>query len=179
MNIGGIVGDAISDAMGLAIMIGAGYGGVVVIDKGFNGVDYGLIVSERADGGYFVQLPDANQAVDAFLKEAPIALTQLGGLDISLKNVVLSEGQLMVDVTGTFEPTEAGAALRLNIWFRDSKKQGDTRIVLVGDFVQGEPSMSPVLPGLWGEVLAAFETPPARYDIYYSELNKLARELEK
>ena len=182
LDLGGAVGDAIADAMGIGILLGMGVGGVVVVDMIFDGVDYGFIISETETGGYHMQFPDSSPEIDAILKQARTSLTDRGGLKISLPTYPLPKGGGVMSFTGLVEPSETGATLTLTANINTPPSTAgsvDVTVSVSGDFTAGDAAMEPLAPKIAADVKARFSNPDPKLEKYMAGFEKIKKRLEK
>lgn len=174
-DIGGAVGDAIVEAMDAAILIGAAFAAVPILEAMFEGVDYGLVVEEREDGEFVITLPD-NDGADFLHSVAQRQVTEAGGIRISVDGFDTGEGTLTVIVS--LEPTgENSADLSIVLAGRSSTSASTGRMEFSSQMLRGTPDMEPAIPRLVADALAAIEAPPERYLTLYTPLLQLMAEL--
>ncbi len=171
LEIPAIAVEGMLDGIATAIAAGTAYGGLLVIDKLFMGIDYGMQINEPEEGEITIALPDKEIGVEKFLEEAEMSIDPDGSLILTMPRSTFLEAEGYYEVDGKIEKTSTGARLSVNVLVSASNYTTSFRLGFTADMIPGIPDMGPLSDKYMAEFENSLDNPPARVLKYFPPLD--------
>lgn len=168
------------EGLGAAITIAASYIGPAVLELGFEGIGYSLVVGVDENGVVSLLTPEGENSLNPFIEMLTLSINENGEIEM------LFEQDLSDDKStghgsfiGLLTATETGINLRIELKANTRSATGNANgtIIVGGDFTRGEAIASPFTEALFTPYMAYIEKPMPKYAHLYGRLKAIERRM--